>query len=832
MTIKSDRWIRRMAEQGMIEPFEPFQVREGAHGRVISYGTSSYGYDVRCADEFKIFTNINSTIIDPKNFDSNSFVDFKADVCIIPPNSFVLARTVEYFRIPRNVLTICLGKCLTAETRVVDAESGAYLPIVDFAFGRMTIGMQDWHLKPVKVGGFLPQGIKPVYELTTKTGLKIQATANHPFRQLHGWTALNQLKRGDRIAVAREIPIFGKTPLPDWEAILLGLMIPEGQCKTPGYSPTFSTGDAVLADLVKQCVKNGGLGEVTFNGQYGYRLVNKAGRGGKPERNRAYQWLIQHQLNVTAESKFVPQAIFMSPKETTRLFLRALFSGDGGVYRSGEVFYIEYYSKSRRLIEDVHHLLLRFGILSLIRHKITAINTDAYRVQITDREQIQRFAKEIGFWAESIKQVRLEQEILPAFKDAPHRLRSNFDTLPQAAWELMKNAVLYAGTSLNQLVVSTRPTQSLPYTLANQVAVATQYDELSLLVDGPVWDVVTDIQFIGEKEVFDLNIPNVHNFLANDIIVHNSTYARCFRGDTRVALVDGSAPTLEEMAIRAEQGELFWGYSIGANGRLIVTQLDAPRYIGRDSLIEMKLDNEKSIFATPDHLFMLRDGHWMTAGELKPGASLMPLYRQLARGYEMVYQPLNGHLYPTHRLADEWNLRHGLPKNHRHIEHARQGERMKAVRERSPDRHLRQAELASLLNCDRAVFGRFPHIIDSFRGHKTAEKQNHKVVSVRPIAGDHDVFCLTVPEAGNFALDNGVFVHNCGIIVNVTPLEPEWEGHVTLEFSNTTPLPAKIYANEGIAQILFFESDEICATSYKDRNGKYQGQRGVTLPKS
>lgn len=564
MAIKSDRWIRRMAEQGMIEPFEPFQVREGAHGRVISYGTSSYGYDVRCADEFKIFTNINSAIVDPKNFDPNSFVDLKADVCIIPPNSFVLARTVEYFRIPRDVLVLCTGK---------------------------------------------------------------------------------------------------------------------------------------------------------------------------------------------------------------------------------------------------------------------------------------------------------------------------------------------------------------------------------------------------------------------------STYARCFRGDTRVALVDGSAPTLEEMAIRAEQGELFWGYSIGENGRLIVTQLDAPRYIGRDSLIEVKLDNEKSIFATPDHLFMLRDGRWITAGELKPGASLMPLYRQLARGYEMVYQPLNGHLYPTHRLADEWNLRHGLyqdePKTHRHhvdidrlnnnpwniirmdgeahirlrnantygeefdpdehsasiraalhermqnpewverysklqnertnrfwhddvylaqreallearrnpsdstrhahreamltrykdhAERARQGERMKTIWERSPDRHLRQAEFARhlnvrseitddvvlnalhqtgsirgaarLLNCDRTVFRRFPHIIDSFRGQKPAEKQNHKVVSVRPIAGDHDVFCLTVPEAGNFALDNGVFVHNCGIIVNVTPLEPEWEGHVTLEFSNTTPLPAKIYANEGIAQILFFESDEICATSYKDRSGKYQGQRGVTLPKS
>jgi dCTP deaminase len=112
MSIKSDKWIRRMAEQhGMIEPFEPRQVRQADGGRkIISYGTSSYGYDIRCAPEFKVFTNIHSTVVDPKNFDEKSFVDFHGDSCIIPPNSFALARTLEYFRIPRNVLTICLGK--------------------------------------------------------------------------------------------------------------------------------------------------------------------------------------------------------------------------------------------------------------------------------------------------------------------------------------------------------------------------------------------------------------------------------------------------------------------------------------------------------------------------------------------------------------------------------------------------------------------------------------------------------------------------------------------------------------------------------------------------
>ncbi len=610
MTIKSDRWIRRMAAaHDMIDPFEPGQVREGETGRLISYGTSSYGYDVRCADEFKIFTNINSAIVDPKNFDSKSFVDLKSDVCIIPPNSFALARTVEYFLIPRNVLVICLGK---------------------------------------------------------------------------------------------------------------------------------------------------------------------------------------------------------------------------------------------------------------------------------------------------------------------------------------------------------------------------------------------------------------------------STYARCFSGDTRVVLVDGSTPTLEEMATRAEQGELFWGYSVGQFGRITLSLLDAPRYIGRDALLEVRLDNDEVIRCTPDHEMVLRDGRLLPAHQLRPGDSLMPLYRQLVRGYEVLYQPSNGHLYPTHWLADEWNLRNDiypdLPGTHRHHkdfnrlnnlpwnierlpaldhirlhnaenygedfdaekhsqsireaferlrqepgwkEHLSEVQRTRAQQFWGEDHYadarnlLRQKHLenlndgrwqaqrdamlrgldhksaqgrrayvglraqdnflqgsgdagteqggrnydqgllryyanplarqlsgeiasrawaqddgsrraaqaqnarqlnlrseitadlvqealhrtgsirgaARLLDCDRTVFRRFPAAIAAFRG-LASPRRNHKVVSIREQPGDHDVYCLTVPETGNFALAAGVFVSNCGIIVNVTPLEPEWEGHVTLEFSNTTTLPAKIYANEGVAQILFFESDEVCETSYRDRAGKYQGQRGVTLPKS
>src|SRR5437868_7669584 len=283
------------------------------------------------------------------------------------------------------------------------------------------------------------------------------------------------------------------------------------------------------------------------------------------------------------------------------------------------------------------------------------------------------------------------------------------------------------------------------------------------------------------------------------LAIGKSTMARCFRGDTRVALVDGTAPTLEEMARRADDGELFWGYSLGENGRLIVTLLDAPRYIARDALMAVTLDNGETIFCTPDHKFIGRDGRSVQACDLRPGNSLMPLYRQLARGHEVIYQPINGHWVPTHRLADEWNVRNGIYENvagtHRHHVDGDRRNNLPAIA--FTDQHPR----------------------------------NHKVVSVSEVKGNHDVYCLTVPEAGNFALEAGVFVYNCGLMANTTPLEAAWCGRLVVELYNAANLPVRLYAEEGFIQILFFESDEECETTYSDRGGKYQDQQGLTLAK-
>lgn len=120
MALLSDRWIRSMAkEKGMITPFVETQVKEVENKKVVSYGLSSYGYDLRVADEFKIFTNVHNSIVDPKNFNDSAFVDIKAAKCVIPPNSFALSRSVEYFKIPRDILTVCVGKSTYARCGII-----------------------------------------------------------------------------------------------------------------------------------------------------------------------------------------------------------------------------------------------------------------------------------------------------------------------------------------------------------------------------------------------------------------------------------------------------------------------------------------------------------------------------------------------------------------------------------------------------------------------------------------------------------------------------------------------------------------------------------------
>src|SRR6266568_2559362 len=594
MSIKSDRWIRRMArERRMIDPFTDKQVREG----VISYGLSSYGYDVRIADEFKIFTNINSTMVDPKNFDPRSFVDFKGDICIIPPNSFALAQTVEYFRIPRNVLTICVGKCVTAGTHVLDASSGRLVPIAELVdHPRATASLRRGAVGRANVSEGVQQGVLPVYEMTTRTGRTIRATPKHPFLTFDGWRPLQELAPGSRIAVPRRISVFGDRAMRECEVDLLGLLISDGQCRTPGSSPTYTSGDPVLRAAFAEAVSYFGCVPRTA-GPMRVRATNRGHRGGVMEANRVFKWLESLGLAVNSPDKFIPDVVFELRKTLLARFLRALYSGDGGISLSGDGINLEFCSTSARLARQLQHLLLRFGVIAMLRSRGTASGRTAYVLYVTSKDQIVRFAREIGFVPGSRKQGRLD-EAIHHIELSPQQ-KSNFDTLPAEAWRWLKAACHERGQSLRGMGIErTMCDQSVPLSLARDLARRLGDEALGSVADSDVlWDTNSVMDFAGMEPVYDLTLPESANFVANDIVVHNSTYARC------------------------------------------------------------------------------------------------------------------------------------------------------------------------------------------------------------------------------------------GIIVNVTPFEPEWEGVVTLEISNTTPLPAKIYANEGIAQVLFFKGDVPCGTSYKDKKGKYQKQKGLVLAK-
>ncbi len=417
MSIASDAWIRRMAkEHGMIEPFVEGQVSKGK----ISYGVSSYGYDVRVGSKYKIFHNLFSTLVDLKSFDPRSFVDHVGDECIIPPNSFVLAETVEKFRIPRNVLCVCLGKCVTGDTRVVDAETGEWLPISEFAGRRRTVGLDGWMTTDLGVSDFIPHGRKPVFELTTRMGLKIRATENHPFRTFSGWTSLCDLRVGDRIAAARHVPVFGVTPLPEWEAALLGRALSENL-------------DTVDESTSDRCV---------------------------------------------------PPVVFKAPKEAIATFLHAAFS-ELGLMKPGVTGHaFEYSSSSRRACEDVRHLLLRFEIVSVLRSRLAEDGATVHGVAITERSMLRRLQREIGDLHASGRLVR-----------AGH-----------------------VGESADGVSVASSSSDSYAMEGARVVPVS---------LDSPLWDVVESIVPAGEEEVYDLTVPGAENFLANDLVVHNSTYARC-----------------------------------------------------------------------------------------------------------------------------------------------------------------------------------------------------------------------------------------------------------------------------------------------------------------
>ena len=595
------------------DPLLGYQVRE----KLISYGCSSYGYDVRCSNEFKIFTNVNNTVIDPKNFDDKCFVDYVGDCCIIPPNSFALARTVEYFRIRRDMLTVCLGKstyarCFTGSTKVAlaNGEAVSFADMVErAAAGEKFFGYGIHPKKGVMVTELVaPRKIgrnEKLVRVHLDDGSHIDCTPDHKFLTREGrYVQAQNLDKGQslmplyryRTGRGREFlyaPVAADTPGPKNRQYKLTYHLADAyNLRTGKYRKSMGTDrhhedHNVMNDYPTNIIR------MDHGEHASEHVVGHNARHWTPENRRAHSRAVRKALRKLAKD----------PKWAAQ-FSRSQTAKINRFWRE------EKYSERRAAMME----------------------------------------KRNAHWSKP-------------------EVRKAASTRMKKVWASDEGKKIFAAR------------------------------------------VMPSRHGLSEKRV-DLALRSTGSIL-------------------QAALMLGtSKPTLLR------------------NFKHIIESLKAKGVIQTGAKIDLKLrEVEKALRAT---------GSINAAAKLL-GVSGTTVAKSAA--------PL------VKKLRKEGAIAQGQPNN-------------------------------------------------------------HKVVRVEKLKHREDVYCLTSPETGNFALEAGVFVKNCGIIVNVTPFEPEWEGHVTLEFSNTTPLPAKIYANEGCAQILFFKSSDECDVSYLDRGGKYQGQTGVTLPKA
>lgn len=522
----------------MIEPFCPDLIRFEEDRRIISRGTTSYGYDVSLSDkEVKLFTNINSTEIDPKRLDERCLVDAQvredvdgAKYVVLPPNSYLLGHTVEYFRMPRDLVAVCLGKCLAGDTRITDQRTGAILRM-DECIEPMSVAaltVDTGKIGLYRTEGLINNGSLPMMRLETTSGHRQTATGTHPFRVWGGWKPLSELKVGDRIAVARTEAFVGTGKMPLHEARLLGYMTADGQCYAPGGSPTFTKNEEHVVELFKKDAE--AMGFVCSENQKGViRLVNKIGRGGIVEENRAAAWLDSHRMKVKSAQKHVPLAIQCAEREVVKEYLSALFTCDGSVQLRGpvkDIAIIEYYTISTELAEQLRIMLRRMGLFFMHRRQKKIFDGKAYDLhvlRITSPDEIRKFDERVGMIPGSRKDQVLKQWCARGIVSN----KSNFDTLPPEAWVDLDRIMDRLGRSYLSIGVRPNRNQSVPLKPFLSFAHEVRDQELLALVNSDlIWDTVASIETASAETAYDFTVPGPHNFIAGGIVVHNSTYAR------------------------------------------------------------------------------------------------------------------------------------------------------------------------------------------------------------------------------------------------------------------------------------------------------------------
>jgi replicative DNA helicase len=440
---------------------------------------------------------------------------------------------------PGNLIIVAarpaMGKCLAAQSLVFDPCTGARRSVEDLhrAHERgedvwvASLG-PDLRMRRAKAVAVEPNGKKRVFRLTTRLGRELEATSNHPVLTSSGWVELGNVAAGTRIAVPRRLPgpLNEATPLPDHEVVLLGALIADGALSQS--TPRFCFGDnsGVLGE-VEQAVSAYDV-RMRLSGRRSHGTARISG-GRRSGPNPVTEMLKRHRLmGLRSAEKFVPDAVFGLDEEKLARFLGVMYACDGHVHCSDRLAQIGYTTISKRLAHDVQHLLLRLGIVATIRTLKRPVYDGtgkvAREVRITSQESLRRFCELITVPGKEEAQAK----VLARLDAAPRS--TNTDTLPTEIWDdvlLAKGDRVWAALSEltgrprnhNWHVGARCPSRGL----VTELATVTASPTLEELSDSDIWwDEVVSTEYVGEEETYDLDVPGLRNFVANDIIVHNS----------------------------------------------------------------------------------------------------------------------------------------------------------------------------------------------------------------------------------------------------------------------------------------------------------------------
>ena len=436
---------------------------------------------------------------------------------------------------PSNLLVVAArpgaGKCVAWDTPIVDARTGEVRNAAEVHrigslggdVSLLSLG-NDWRLREAAPSAFVDDGMKPVFRVRTRSGREIRTTSTHPFLTPSGWRSLADIEVGSRVAVPRALPVFGSDVMPDHEVSLLGLLIGDGNL-TQG-SPWFTTASSEVLAEVRACSRALGVA-VKYLGRYDYRLSTERGQP-----NPVIDLCRRHGVwGKLSKDKRVPTSIFRLRRELVALFLNRLFATDGSIVpRRDGAPVIEYTAVSEGLTRDIVHLLLRFGIVCRLRRrsvKYGAERRTAWNIVISNAESIRNFGAQIGTLGKETAIARMRALFLNRIENP------NLDTLPIEVWKQIleaKGSRSWASVSAatgrprnhNWHVGRRAPTRATVAVLSQEVGAPA----LAAMARSDVlWDAIEAIEAEGIEQVYDVTVPELHNFVAADVLVHNTAFA-------------------------------------------------------------------------------------------------------------------------------------------------------------------------------------------------------------------------------------------------------------------------------------------------------------------